>query len=74
MSLKLPVITPEKLIRALQRGGFIIHHQKGSHIYLKHPDGRRVGVPYHKKDIGKGLLSEIIKQVGLTKKEFREML
>ncbi|MBL7191638.1 type II toxin-antitoxin system HicA family toxin [bacterium] len=71
---KLPIITSRQLINALQRAGFIIHHQKGSHIYLKHPDGRRTGIPFHKKDIGKGLLRTILKQAGLSTEEFRELL
>ena len=74
MSSKLPTITSKQLIRALQRVGFYIHHRKGSHIYLKHPDGRRTGILYHKKDIGKGLLSEIMKQAGLTAEELKELL
>ncbi|NQU05303.1 MAG: type II toxin-antitoxin system HicA family toxin [Calditrichaeota bacterium] len=76
MSPKLPVITSKQLIRALKRAGFIIDHQKGSHVYLSHPDtsARTVPVPYHNVDLKKGTLSNILKIAGLTKEELRELL
>ena len=38
MNPRLPALTPRKVLRALQRRGFFIHHTTGSHYYLKHPD------------------------------------
>jgi len=60
----LPVIKPKKVIDALIRGGFYLHHQTGSHARLVHrikPD-IRVTVPVHSKDIPRGTLKRIIKQ------------
>ncbi|MDP8206178.1 MAG: type II toxin-antitoxin system HicA family toxin [Candidatus Electryonea clarkiae] len=74
MSPKLPNIRPDKLIRALKKAGFFIDHQKGSHIYFLHANGKRTTVPYHKKDIGKGLLHEILKQAGLTVQDLIDLL
>jgi predicted RNA binding protein YcfA (HicA-like mRNA interferase family) len=34
---RLPVATPRKLIAALERMGFTVHHVRGRHHYLKHP-------------------------------------
>jgi predicted RNA binding protein YcfA (HicA-like mRNA interferase family) len=49
---KLPIITSSKLIRALKKLGFYEHHQVGSHLQLKHSDGRRTTVAVHQgKDI-----------------------
>ena len=64
MTPKLPVITPKKLIQALKRSGFIIHGQKGSHVFLYHPDSPHniVTVPYHNKDLKKGTLKGILRQ------------
>jgi predicted RNA binding protein YcfA (HicA-like mRNA interferase family) len=51
MSTELPVLKAKEVLRMLQRGGFYIHHQSGSHIQLKHQTkkGLRVTIPYHKK-------------------------
>ena len=59
---KLPTINARDLIAALERFGFETTRQKGSHVRLKHPDGRVVTVPVHAgKDIGKGLLRKILR-------------
>jgi predicted RNA binding protein YcfA (HicA-like mRNA interferase family) len=46
----LPLVRPRQLIRALQRAGFVVHHVRGSHYYLRHPEkpGLLVTVPYHR--------------------------
>jgi len=64
-------LTAKKTIRILEKIGFQKIRQKGSHIILRHPDGRMTVVPVHKgEDIGPGLLFEIIKDAKLSKKEF----
>lgn len=68
---KLAPLKPTELIRILNRLGFERIRQKGSHIYFRHPDGRSTVVPFHKgEDIGKGLLSEILKDIELSWEEF----
>ena len=58
---KLPVLKGEELIKLLEKMGFYIIRQKGSHVRFKHPDERVTTVPVHKgKDIPKGLLRKII--------------
>ena len=76
MSPKLPVITPRKLIQALERSGFIIHRQRGSHIYLYHPDtpANLVTVPMHNKDLKKGTLRGILRQAGMDAEDLIELL
>ena len=68
----LPVIAPAAALRALERAGFFLHHVKGSHHYLKHPDRPtlRVTVPFHRKDLPLGTLRSIIRQAGLSVDEF----
>jgi len=65
---ELPAVTAGRLLRALQRGGFFIHHVSGSHHVLKHPDrpALRVVVPYHVGDIKRGTLRNILRQANLT--------
>jgi predicted RNA binding protein YcfA (HicA-like mRNA interferase family) len=62
----LPQIKPNKLIKLIQKHGFIIVRQSGSHVILKHSDGRYTTVPYHNKPIGKGLLRKIIKDTKIN--------
>ena len=73
---KLPVLTGEELIKVLEKMGFEKVRQKGSHVRLKHPDGRVTTVPIHKgRDIPKGLLRKIIREdLGLTVDEFLKFI
>ena len=68
---KLSPIAVKKLVRILKKLGFQIMHQKGSHAFFEHKDGRTAVVPLHYgEDIGKGLLNEILKDIELTVDEF----
>ena len=69
---RLPVLKGEELIEILKKMGFRIVRQKGSHVRLKHPDGRVTTVPVHKgKNIPKGLLRKIIREdLQMELKEF----
>ena len=73
---ELPAVTAGRLLRALQRGGFFIHHVSGSHHVLKHPDrpALRVVVPYHVGDIKRGTLRNILRQANLTVDDFIALL
>jgi predicted RNA binding protein YcfA (HicA-like mRNA interferase family) len=73
MAKRLPALKPKMVIRALQRGGFYVHHVAGSHYFLK-KDGRRVTVPYHNKDLKPRTLASIVEQSGLTVEEFLDLL
>ena len=74
--MKLPILSGHEVIRILSKQGFKIARQKGSHIILvKEADrGKRgVVVPNH-KEIDRGALLEIIRQAGLTKEEFINLI
>jgi predicted RNA binding protein YcfA (HicA-like mRNA interferase family) len=61
----------EGIIVRATRMGFAIHHQRGSHAQLKHPDGRRITVPIHSgKDIRRGTLRAIINDLDIRVDEF----
>jgi len=62
---KLPVLSGKELIKVLERDGFKIVRQKGSHISLSKGTFRTV-VPLH-NDLSKGTLLGILKQSGITK-------
>lgn len=72
---KLPVVKAKDLLKTLQKMGFVIHHQAGSHVQLKHSDGRRVTVPYHPtQEIRRGTLKGIIEDIEISVEEFTEAL
>lgn len=72
---KLPNPTGEELIAALQKIGFYVVRQKGSHVRMKHEDNRVVSIPVHaRKTIGKGLLLKILRDADLTKEDLINLL
>jgi len=66
-------IKPKDLVKFLQKIGFYEIHQKGSHLRLAHPDGRKITIAIHNKPISKGTLSVILRQAKLSKKEFLDL-
>lgn len=73
---KLPVLSGPKIIKALKKIGFEEKRQKGSHVILvkKIDDGTRAVVVPNHKEVDKGTLIEIIRQAGLKRKKFLELL
>ena len=68
---QIPSLTGEQIIKALDKAGFQAIRQRGSHVYLKHQDGRSTVVPVHKGDtIGHGLLRKILRDTEISRKEF----
>jgi len=67
---KLPVLTPQKVIRILEHHGFVLDRVKGSHhIYYNPATKKRAVVPLHKKSLPKGTLLEILKHSGIEKED-----
>ncbi|MBD2432812.1 MULTISPECIES: type II toxin-antitoxin system HicA family toxin [Fischerella] len=72
---KLPAITGDVVINALEKVNFQVVRQKGSHVRMQHEDGRVVTIPVHSgKTIGKGLLLKILRDAEITKEEFISLL
>lgn len=71
----LPAVTGKQLIAALARLGFEVQRTKGSHHFLRHPDGRTTVVPVHgNESIGTGLLAKILRDCELTRDGLRQAL
>lgn len=72
---KLPIISGKDLVKAFAKMGYEIDHQTGSHMILrqKNTPYRRLTIPNH-KEISKGTLRAIIRQAGLLREEFFELL
>ena len=72
---RLPRLTGKEVIAALQRVGFEVARVKGSHHFLRHPDGRVTVVPVHAGEIiGPGLLAKILRDCDLTREKFPELV
>ena len=73
--MKLKPVKAEKVIKVLKKLGFQVVRQKGSHVIMKHPDGRVTVVPVHGgEELGRGILREIIGDAKISKEEFLELL
>ncbi len=59
--------------RALTKAGFKEVSQRGSHLKMKHPDGRVVIIPMH-STIALGTLRSILRQARLTLGELLDLL
>lgn len=72
---RLPAVKPRQLIRALEREGFRVVRQSGSHVVLRREDPRRrVTVPVHSRDIPTGTLHGILRDAGISPERFRTLL
>lgn len=72
---KLPSLTGKQLIAVLGRAGFEVQRIRGSHHFLRHPDGRTTVVPIHAGEvIGPGLLAKILRACELNRDEFQKYL
>jgi predicted RNA binding protein YcfA (HicA-like mRNA interferase family) len=72
----IPSLPFDQVVRALQKDGWVVVRQKGSHIRLqKHTaiDTLKLTVPAH-RPIKRTTLSHILKQARLTIEEFDELL
>jgi len=71
MRQELPVLKPKQVVGALEKAGFEVRRQTGSHVIMyksgiRHP----ISIPQHSGDLPKGTLRAIIRQAGLTIEQF----
>jgi predicted RNA binding protein YcfA (HicA-like mRNA interferase family) len=63
---RLPRISGKETVRILREIGFEVVRTRGSHVFLRHPDGRVTTVPVHSREtLGPGLLRSILRDVEL---------
>jgi predicted RNA binding protein YcfA (HicA-like mRNA interferase family) len=75
MSEKLPRVTADKVIRALERAGFVLARQSGSHKIYRNEKGKRVTVPYHsEKVLHPKVLKSILRDADLTVERLKELI
>ncbi len=69
----IPVLTSRQIIKGLNKAGFVLVRQKGSHqIYKK--DAQLVVVPVHPGDLKRGTTKSIIAHAGLEVEDFLKLL
>ncbi len=66
-------ISGKDLLRVFQRLGFRLVRQRGSHVFLRHPDGRRLTIPVYDV-VPVNLLSWILAEARITRQEFLKLL
>ena len=65
----------KKIIKALSTLGFKVIRKHGSHVVMKHSDGRITVVPVHAREsISVGLLLKIMKDAKVEREDFVRLL
>ena len=69
---KLPLLTAKEVSKVLNKLGFELKRQEGSHMFFEHKDGRTTVIPNHGgEEIDRGLLNKIIKKdLEISREEF----
>lgn len=71
---RLPVISGAQLVRALEKLGWQVVRQRGSHVRMQHPHHRTfVTVPLH-KELKRGTLGGILTDAGVDAEQLGDIL
>jgi predicted RNA binding protein YcfA (HicA-like mRNA interferase family) len=63
------------IIKALVKLGFVSRQTKGSHVFLKHPDGRTTTVPVHpREELDRRLIRKVATDAGIDAEEFMHLV
>ncbi len=75
MSMRLPALKPREVISALEKAGWYVHRQKGSHLIMhKAGSPNIIVIPLHIHDLSKGTLRGILSDAELSVEEFIALL
>mgnify|MGYP002402366584 CR=1 FL=1 len=75
MKEKLPRISPDKVIKALEKLGFSQVRQSGSHKIFKNKAVTRITIPYHSgKSLHPKVLREILNSVDISLEDFKKLI
>ncbi len=71
---KLPTVSGREVVKRLKKVGFVFVRQVGSHMILRReaPPKMTVSVPDH-KELKKRTLKNILRQIGLTARQFEKL-
>jgi len=72
---KIPPLDPKRLIKILEKEGFRVVRQKGSHVILINDKKTRIVIPMHPgKDIKPGLCRAILREAGISREKLLRLL
>lgn len=75
MTDKLPRVSASEIIKVLEKCGFALVRQTGSHKIYRNAEGRRTTVPFHvHKILHPKLLKSILNEAGLSVEELKSLL
>jgi len=75
VSQRLPRVTADEVIRVIEKVGFTLARQSGSHRIYRSSAGKRITVPYHKgKILHPKVLASILKDANLSREELKNLL
>jgi len=73
--MRLPRLSAKEIIVALQKIGFVLSRQSGSHKIYKNREGRRVTVPFHaNKILHPKVLKSILRDADIDRGELKKLL
>ena len=67
--MKLPLLSGKQVLTALKRMGFIELHRKGSHVKMRHSNGRVIVFPYH-DEVDRFTLKGALRDADIDLQEF----
>jgi predicted RNA binding protein YcfA (HicA-like mRNA interferase family) len=70
---RLPLLSGHEVLRALERLGFVEVHRRGSHVKMRHPDGRPIVFPFHQQ-IDRFTLKGALRDAGVDLQDFLDVL
>jgi predicted RNA binding protein YcfA (HicA-like mRNA interferase family) len=72
---RLPRLTAREIIIAIEKSGFSLARQSGSHMIYKSSSGKRVTVPFHgAKILHPKIVKSILRDAGLSTEQLQELL
>jgi predicted RNA binding protein YcfA (HicA-like mRNA interferase family) len=71
--MNLPLLSGRQVLKTLERLGFVEVHRKGSHVKMRHADGRVIVFPFH-DEVDRFTLKGALRDAGVSVEEFLEQL
>lgn len=72
---ELPVVSGKDVVKILEKAGFSMVRQVGSHCQMRHADGRRATIPIHgNRDMPRGTLKAILRDIEIDTETFLKLL
>ena len=72
---KLRIIAAREMEKLLYHIGFTRASQRGSHVFYRHPDGRRTTIPHHgNRPLARPLIREILREIETPVEEYNRLI